>query len=693
MTAKSITFSGSLPILLRRKTMIAVSGLVTACLALGIARTLPQGYTSEGSLIVESRASGDAAGSPGAANGVLTQIDVLRSSGLIRRVSHDLKLADATNLMPSMRLPAVVKDYLATFRETASRLSEALGGAHPDGSTDKVVEYTQKHLRVDAKDSSNVMVVQFQAGGLDTASMVVNGIMAAYLATVTDARNDRIARIDQWIAQQTANYGAEVQLAEQRVNRFVEQHSLPEIQGSLTSAIQLSRSQTDLALARAELARQQASFDTVARGGNSIAGAQETLGSKAIQNLKDLEAKTAEKLNSLAPADTRRTPLQSSVDGIRAQIKAEHDLVLASIARDLRIGRAKVDALEAATRNNVETAQKSSLEGSTLRQLTGDLDAKRQVFVEFVKRAGQMQIAAEQALSARVLYEAVPAQLPGYSSSALALLLGLAGGMVGAAGIILLHNAFSTKINSTSEMALATGLPVLGCLPNLKNLTGQTAPLVAETLRGIWLAIRASTDARRDGGTTVVVTSSDVGEGKTTVAAAMAYRIASDGFRVLLVDADLRRPRLSTSLHLHPVDSPLEPMLAAVPAFASTISSHHESGFHCLLARGSAENPMKTLLSSEFREFLAASRQAYDFIILDSPPVLHVADALLLAKVSQHVLFIVKAGRLSGELVAEAVHRFSNEERAKISTLLTQVRQGNLARADYYGGYAPLRLT
>ncbi len=619
---------------------------------------------------------------------------MLQSSGLIRHVSRDLKLADAAGLMPGLRLPAAMKDSLATFREAASKAFESIAGApHPEGTEDKLVDYIQKHLRVSAKDSSNVILVQFQAGAPDTASTVVNGLMAGYLAAVDAARNDRIARADQWIAQQTASYKAEIQSAEQRVKQFVQQHSLPEIQGSLTSAIQLSRNQTELSLARAELARQQASYDTVARGGAAVAGAQEALGSKTIQDLKDLEAKTAERLNSLAPADTRRAPLQSALEGTRAQIKAEHDHVLASIARDLKIARAKVDALEATTRSDATIAQETSVEGSTLRQLTGDLDAKRQLFVEFVKRAGQMQIAAEQAPLAHILYQAVPAQLPVYSPGALALLLGLMAGMVGAAGTILTRSALGTKIDTASEMAAATGLPVVGSLPNLNNLTGRTAPIVVETLRGIWLGIRGSTDARQGGGTTVVITSSDVGEGKTTVAAAMASRIASDGFRVLLVDADLRRPRLSTSLLLQSVESPLEPMLAAVPAFASVISSDRESGLHCLFARGGTENPMRVLLSEEFKALLAASRQVYDFVILDSPPVLRVADALLLAKVSQHVLFVVEAGRMSGELVAEAIHRFPDEDRAKISTLLTQVRPSNLTKADYYGGYAPLRLT
>ena len=97
---------------------------------------------------------------------------------------------------------------------------------------------------------------------------------------------------------------------------------------------------------------------------------------------------------------------------------------------------------------------------------------------------------------------------------------------------------------------------------------------------------------------------------------------------------------------------------------------------------------MRYFASEEFRQLLALSRNEYDFVILDSAPVLHVADPVLLAKLCHYVIFVVEAGRVSGDLVAEAIRRFPEADRNKIYTLLTRVRFNDLDKRDYYRGYA-----
>ena len=97
---------------------------------------------------------------------------------------------------------------------------------------------------------------------------MVNAIMTTYLSTVDAARDAQIGKTDQWISQQMAINWQEVKSAEQRVTQFMqEHHNLSEVQGSLTGAIQLSKDQAQLALAREDLARQQAALDTVSHGG------------------------------------------------------------------------------------------------------------------------------------------------------------------------------------------------------------------------------------------------------------------------------------------------------------------------------------------------------------------------------------------------------------------------------------------
>jgi hypothetical protein len=110
-------------------------------------------------------------------------------------------------------------------------------------------------------------------------------------------------------------------------------------------------------------------------------------------------------------------------------------------------------------------------------------------------------------------------------------------------------------------------------------------------------------------------------------------------------------------------------------------------GLSCLLANGSFENPIRALSSDHFEQLLTVSKRAYDFVILDSPPVLHVADPVLLANLCQHVIFIVEAGRVPDEQVGEATRRFPQEDRSKMVTLLTRVRPSHLDKRDYYSGY------
>ena len=322
--------------------------------------------------------------------------------------------------------------------------------------------------------------------------------------------------------------------------------------------------------------------------------------------------------------------------------------------------------------------------GSTLRQLTSDLEAKRQLYVAFLTRAEQVRISAVQAPSARILFQAVPPQRPVLSFGVISLLLGFLGGVVGAAGIIMMRSTLNLKINSTDEMAIVTGLPAFGSLPDFKQdiLEPQTGSLVTETFRAMWLAMNSP----QNEGTAILVTSSESREGKTTIALALARRFAGDGFRVLLIDADLRRPRLATILKVRPRGY-LESVLSGTITLDMAVVHDIKLGLSCVLANGSLENPIRSLSSDRFEQLLTASRRAYDFVILDSPPVLHVADPVLLANLCQHVIFIVEAGRVPGEQVGEATRRFPAEDRHKMVTLLTRVRPSHLDKRDYYSGY------
>jgi Mrp family chromosome partitioning ATPase len=156
--------------------------------------------------------------------------------------------------------------------------------------------------------------------------------------------------------------------------------------------------------------------------------------------------------------------------------------------------------------------------------------------------------------------------------------------------------------------------------------------------------------------------------------------------RVLLVEADLRRPTLGRMLRLSPGIS-LESLLSGKHRLAEAVQIEPKSGLHCLTASGSAPNVIKALQSTWFSMLMKDAQASYDMVFMDSPPMMLVVDPLILSKYSDVILFAVAFGRTSSDMVAEALHRFPTEVRSRVATVLTRVPQSEAAWQGYYAGY------
>lgn len=685
---QTLTVVGLMPLLLRRKRLLLFSGIITAALAFGASRILPLEYTSEGALIVSREPTSH---SESSGPSILTEVDVLQSKGLIRRGMEEYKLADVPGLQPRLRLPASFIDAIAAGKNQLLAMLRSFTHSPPSDpadDTDRLVTYIQKHLQVESKEKSSVISIGFTAGTADAAATVVNAIMGIYLKATDAARDAQVAKIEKWITGQLALHNRDIAVAEGRLTDYVGSHNLTEVQGSLTTAIQLSKDQEELIHAHEDYAKAMAALDSVQKNGAVATSA--TIGDKSVQVLKELETRIGAQLSTLTSYDPRREALQNQLVSVRSQLGSQKELVFASLNREVQIARARVEALETTVKSESATAQVSSVAGAKLKQLTNDLEAKRSLYVSFLTQASQMRIAVMQQPTAQQLFQGLPPERPAHAFGAISLILGFVAGVVGAASTVLFRATTADKISSRFEVAKVTGLTVFGSLPEVRTRDGnistprQTASLITETFRAMWLTMRPEPGH----GTTVLITSSEVGEGKTTIACAVARRFADDGHRVLLVDADLRRHRLSAALGLRSIDP--ERSLEAVIDGEISLSDaalFATSGLDCLISNGLTDNPIRVLSSSQFAKFLDTSTQAYDFVILDSPPVLRVADAVLLATLCQHVIFIVQAGRLSNTMIDEAIRRFAKDDRDKILPMMNRVPARSLEGS--YGGYAP----
>jgi capsular exopolysaccharide synthesis family protein len=692
-------------VLLDRKKTLFFSGLIAAGLALVITKILPVQYAGEGGMVVETLAAGANAGAAAdnSTSIVQTQIDVLMSKGLVSRVAHDLNLSPTT-LIPAVRLPKPIVDNITTAMTSAKDLIHSVldfdvDAVKPVDPNDRIIDYIQKHLQVTAKQGSKLITLRFLAATPNVAALVVNEIMNDSMGSDSKVQADRVAQVNDFIENQQIQMQKEITEAEKHLTAFVQSNNLPEVGGGGTSAaLQLSKDEEALSVARQQLTLRQAAYNTLRK--NGVEATQEALESATIQGLKNYQAQIVQQLGTLNTTDPRRLPLEQGLAGIRGQYAHELLLLQAAIDRNMQIAAAKVAALEDAVKSDMARSQNMSNASVTLKQLQSDVENKRTAFVAFQAQAGQLRSGAQQASAAHILFESVPPLRPANNYTVLGLLLGFFGGITAAGGTIMLRDAFGTRINTTYELENLTNLPTFGSLPDVKQLSNGTVvaarknnrSLVTETFRSLWITIQSSQPRT---GTTLLVTSSEVGEGKTMTASAIAQQFARDGFRVLLIDADLHRPRLANMYKANPthyiegVMNNLVTLEHAVcqPDFVRGSDEYSQGSLDCLLSNGQCRNPAKMILSDSFRQLLDVSKQRYDFVILDSPPVLRVKDPVLLATQCDWILFVVESNRVPSNLVAEATRRFPSKERDRMLTLLTRVKPSKLDRRDSYGGY------
>ncbi|MDB5374014.1 MAG: hypothetical protein JWP04_2656 [Belnapia sp.] len=697
----------------RAKFSLLAAAILAGALGFIGARLAPVRFLGEGQLLVESREpvipelsqGGVAAAGPVGLVRVRTEADIIRSRRLAEEVVRSLDLTDAlTSTLAGQAAPATEgwRDWLLAWPRAGRTALLALLGVEPapepvEDRLSEAVTEVRKSLDVRTADNSSVITLRFVAPSPVLAAAVVNAAMERYLALDLAAKEETTAQANRWLTERLVALRAEVETADQRVQALLRQFGLTQTSLGSTDALAVREEQDRSATARQDVSRAQSALDSALRPGRG--GAAQALSSPAIQNLLEREGEILQRAAGLAQRLGDRHPdrlaAEGELRGIRRQIEIETGKVVATLQRDLDAARIRLADAERALVTARGSARSSRDAEVMLSQLQREADARRQIYQAFLTRVEQTRLSSAQFASARIISPApVPSRPAGLPTGIMVLFASFAGLLL-ATAIVVLRRATDGTVGSVGELVMLTGRPNAASLPRLRggNRNGMATQVlddsqsdVAETLRG--LRIKLQSVAPSGSGCCALVVSSEVGDGKTTLSASLARLAAADGMRVLIIEADMRRPRLAQVLGVVQSGPGLEAVLEGRSNVADAVLIDDRSGLHCLLADRSARHPQVLLQSAAFGELLQAARQRYDFVVIDSPPIMHVADALSLAPLSDAVLFAVAWKRNTRRMVAAAIQRLPEAVRARTATVFTQVRRGRLDPLDYYHGYS-----
>ncbi|MBI0436044.1 polysaccharide biosynthesis tyrosine autokinase [Roseomonas sp. KE0001] len=704
-----------LSLLWRRKLALATAAVITGLLGFVITKSLPIRYSSEGLLLVESRDQSipelnqaASLNTPGLQR-ITTEADILRSRRLAEQVVRDLGLENAPE-PPSRGLAALFAPVGAWLRGVAADidawrialLGESTDPALADRPVDSMslaVENLQRYLSIGTAANSNVVAVRFSSPFPDEAAKVVNTLMNRYIELEVAAKRDTTLQANEWLTSRLETLRREVEEADQRIQAFRRETGLLETSQGSVSTLQMNEQQARVAMARQELSRAQAALDSALRSGQRGSASSEVLGSLVIQSLRDREAEIGQRAATLAQRLGARHPERLAVEAelrdIQRQIGNETGKIVSSLRREVDAARARLSDAQEQLNSSMTTARSGAENEVVLAQLTREADAKRQIYQAFLTRTEQTRLASAQFPAARVISPAVePFRPNGPPASVVAAFSAFIGFFL-LAGILVLRRMAHGTISTVQDLVSLTGVQNAGSLPALGRgrrrrmpalVLDQSQSGIAETLR----ALRLTMQSVAGGGpaNTVLVTSSAIGDGKSTVAASLARLSAADGLRVLLLETDMRRPQMSSTFGAPWAGRSIEAVLSGETRFEDAVQVDERSGLHTLLSDRSSPHPQALIESRQFAELINRARREYHLVILDSPPIMRVADAVVLAQHSDAVLFAVGWERTSRTVVMEAMRRLPRSMRARMATVLTRVRPGRLDPLGYYEGYA-----
>jgi capsular exopolysaccharide synthesis family protein len=369
--------------------------------------------------------------------------------------------------------------------------------------------------------------------------------------------------------------------------------------------------------------------------------------------------------------------LNAEIDRVVLSLKSEYE---AALTHESSLAA----ALESQKRNAFALNRKAIAYGALQREATSN----RQIFETLLQRARETGISGElRNNNIQVVDEAAVPRVPLWPQRGRNIALSV---LVGAALAILLAffvDYLDNRIKSPDEIRSRLGLPLIGLVPLVRDgahanksplINNGVPPKFAEAMRAVRTNVLLS--APGNGPRTIVVTSTGPSEGKTVIASNLAMALAQAALKVVLVDADLRRPRV------HKVfEAAQEPGLSTVltgkVALDKACHPTGTPGLSLLPAGHTDGNPADLLGSPAFKDSLKKLNDTFDWVIVDSPPVLAVTDASLIAHLATNVLFVVGADRTNRHAAQAALDQLDGTSAPFLGGVLNAV---DLDRHAYY---------
>jgi len=630
-----------------------------------------------------------------------TQTEILRSEDLARKVVARLKLAAHPHFDPRQAQPSWI-----------SRLTGGGGQAGAiteDVATRAAVQKFRTALQVQLIRGSQLAQLSFVSYDRELAARVPNTLAETYIESDLDARMAMTQKAAEWLRERMTELRGKLDASERALQDYRDRERIVDAKGLALSGAsrqldELTRSVVEARQKRAEAESAYSMVEQIKTGKlqANYESVPAVLKSPLVQRMKELEFESEKRLGDAAkrygPEHPRliqaKTELEAAKEGTRKQI----EVVVQGLSKEYEVARSSEQAVERALAQSKADIQGFNRKEFQLGVLEREVQQNRNLYDMFVNRLKETSATGDlQSTVARVIDSASVPSGAFAPDRNRAVMIATVMTLLLSALLALLLDRLANTLNSTSDVEQRLGVPALGVLQKIegfakKGFVSEVAffhdsqSTFAESVRTVRTSVLMS--ALDDPHKVVIVTSSVPEEGKTTVSFNLAGALGQVK-KVLLIDADLRRPKIARLVGRDTKQPGLSDLVAGQAQLAQAVFFDARPGIHILTAGTVPPNPLELLSSQKFAQVMAKLKESFDVIIVDSAPLQLVSDALVLSQFASSIIYVVKADSTPYQVAQNGLKKMRRVGAPILGVVLNQL---DLEKAEkYYGEYSGYR--
>lgn len=612
-----------------------------------------------------------------------TQRQLIQSRALARRVINQLNLENSvapTSMLSKIKL-------VLSGQENSNR------------NNSSAVESTfLESLAVTPVSNSQLVQISYESTDPKLSAEITNAITKTFVRMNLERRFDTASYSKEFLTSSINKTKKDLEKSEHELNEYATRYGIIQAtDGEDSSTHSLKKMTEEMVTAEKERIEAESAYEQSKQtADDQNASFIRILNDPYIQSLKKtltrLEANSQEILKTNSRNSARAQRIKKQIDEVRSQINIESYAIKSALKSEFFAAQQK----ESMIKKQLEKLKKETLilQGKTIKYntLLREVKSNRDLYRDLLNQLKQVNIAGNVDNNnisiidkAGIPYKKFKPNLK--TNVAFGFLLGLLLGM----GAAFLREFMDDSVKNPDELERVTGLPVLGMLPSKKSASPRTVALqtynepkspLAEAIRSLRTSLRFST--REGAPKTTFITSSSAGEGKSSISLNLATAYAQAGNKVLLIDADLRNPTLHKLFKLENYEG-LTNYLAGGGSSSDISRMTMIKNLYTITSGPIPPDPVELLSGRRMDTLLSNASAEYDYVIIDGPPVLGLADALVISGLCDATILTVEAGKTRKVTLMKSLKRLERAHSNIVGLLFTRVNR--LIDADYHEDY------